>query len=107
MPVLMPPENFVYTNTGWTTANCPWECINGLAKTAINTCGARCDGEFTTLRTSTGIIVPLFANKNTISSIYLQYNDTICYADLVEGSVSGEINVLYGEKTFHTVKKQQ
>lgn len=56
---------------------------------------ALCDAGVSKIRTSTSLSIPLFATKNTSPSININYNDTICYADLIEGQVSGAINVQY------------
>ena len=56
------------------------------------------------IKTSSGLVVPLYAEKSTSSSLCVQYNGTICYADLEFGNSSGAINVNYNGVIYHTTK---
>lgn len=96
------PENAVYTG-GAESNDCPWQCADGYLLRSNGECAQLCTGGFTTIRTSTGIIVPLFANKNTTPSINLQRNGITCYGDLVEGTTTGEIHIKYNGITYHSV----
>lgn len=99
------PEYSAYTDTGWTTANCPWVCTDNRVKTAINTCGRLCTAGVTTLNTSSGITVPIFAEKNTSPSIYIQTpTNMTCYVDLIPGTSQKELHVDYQDTTYHTVR---
>ncbi len=96
------PNNSIYTDAGWTTPQCPWECEANHALTAANTCNTLCPAGATSLRTDTGINVPLFSSRNTTPSINIKINENICYADLIPGTSTGAINVEYNGQTYHT-----
>lgn len=63
-------------------------------------CGAGIDK----IKTSTGIVVPLYADKYTTPSVHVRYNDTVCYADLEPGNVAGTINIKFNGDVYHTLK---
>lgn len=63
-------------------------------------CGAGIDK----IKTSTGIVVPLYADKYTTPSVHVRYNDTVCYADLEPGNVAGAINIKFNGDVYHTLK---
>ncbi len=81
-------------------------CGAGLLPSVAGVCASPCGAGITTLNTSTGVSVPLFADKNTSPAIHIRQNDTVCYADLVAGKTSNEILVHYNGTVYHTVKKQ-
>ncbi len=80
------------------------ECAPGFAFNYAGDCGALCGNGVTQLRTSTDVVVPLFAAKNTSPAIHIGTVGGVCYADLVAGTVSGEIHVNYNNAVYHTVK---
>ena len=63
-------------------------------------CGAGIDK----IKTSTGIVVPLYADKHTTPSVHIRYNNTVCYADLEPGNVAGAINIKFNGDVYHTLK---
>ncbi len=97
------PNNSSYTTAGWTTPECPWECDGGYGKTFENTCNTLCPFGATSLRTDTGVNVPLFSSRNTTPAINVKINNNICYADLVPGTSTGAINIEYNGQMYHTV----
>lgn len=60
-------------------------------------CGAGIDK----IKTSTGVVVPLYSGRVTTPSFCVRYNDTVCYADMVLGRASGAVNVEYGDAVYH------
>ena len=63
---------------------------------------ALCDAGVTQIKLSGGLSIPLYSDKSTSPSICVQYNNKICYADLVQGRTSGAINVEYNGVIYHT-----
>ncbi len=63
-----------------------------------------CTAGITMLNTSGGLSFPLYSDKSTSPSIYVKYNDTVCYADLEVGSATGAINIKYNDVIYHTVQ---
>ena len=64
---------------------------------------APCAAGITMLRTGTGVVVPLWAEKVTSPSLCVKYNDNICYANLEAGQATGAINVNYDGVVYHLV----
>ena len=64
---------------------------------------APCAAGITTVRTGTGVVVPLWAEKSTQPSLCVKYNDNICYANLEAGQATDAINVNYDGVVYHTV----
>ena len=60
-------------------------------------CGAGIDK----IKTSTGVVVPLYSNRVTTPSFCVRYNNTVCYADMVAGRADGAVNVKYGDEVYH------
>ena len=73
-------------------------CLIGGAPLA-----APCAAGVTTLRTGTGLTIPLWADKNTTPALHVRYNGTVCYINLEPGNAPNSINVEYGGVVYHTV----
>ncbi len=103
-----PPENAEYTgigtsnDLGGTGDDCPWVCNSGLGRTAADTCAPLCGAGITTLNTSTGVRVPLFAVANTSPAIHIKNKNGICHADLIQGTSENAIHIRYNGITYHT-----
>ena len=67
---------------------CPWESRNSYMRY---------------LRTSTGLIVPIYATKVTTPSLHLQVENTRCYVNLMQGRKSGTINLQFNDQIWHVV----
>ena len=63
-------------------------------------CGAGIDK----IKTSTGVVIPLYSNRVTTPSFCVRYNNTVCYADMVLGSQSGTINIRHNDTVYHLVE---
>ena len=63
-----------------------------------------CAFGFSDLKTSTGLSFPMYSDKITTPSIYIKYNDSICYVDLEQGRGVGTINVNYDGIIYHAIK---
>ncbi len=85
-------------------AICGILCTGGLNYTDIGTCAAICPGEHTTLRTSTGLIFPMYSEKQITPSLNIQVGNNVCYVNLVSGASDDAINIKYNNTTYHTVK---
>ena len=80
-------------------------CSNHVVTTeALCTPQLRCQsGE--TLRTSNGVIVPLWSDVLTTPSLNFGFSDgEICYMNMVSGSENGTINILENNNIYHGVK---
>ncbi len=64
---------------------------------------APCAAGITTLRTGTGVIVPLWAERVTEPSLCVKYNDMVCYGNLEVGRAVSAFNVNYNGVVYHTV----
>lgn len=67
---------------------CPWESRNSYMRY---------------LRTSTGLIVPIYATKVTSPSLNLQVENTRCYVNLLQGRKAGTINLQIKDEIWHVV----
>ena len=61
----------------------------------------RCGAGVTQIKTSSGVVVSLYSDRVTVPSFCVQYNNMVCYADMVLGQVSGAINVDYADAIYH------
>ena len=68
---------------------------------ASGQCVRQCEAGMTRLVTSNGYRFDLFAEKRTTPSINIRYGDTVCYADLHPGNVSGTLNIRHGTQEYH------
>ncbi len=64
-----------------------------------------CTAGITSLNTSGGLAFPLYAEKSTSPSIYVRYNNMVCYGDLEVGISAGAVNVAYNDVVYHLVAK--
>ncbi len=98
-------ENTIYTGYGTPNANdCPWACADGWRISSDGTvCDKLCTLGFTTLNTSTGVTVPLYAEKRTTPSINIGDVNGACHADLAPGRATGAINIMYNGEIYHTI----
>lgn len=62
---------------------------------------ALCGAGVSNLKTSTGVSVSLYAVRETTPSLCVQYNNTVCYADMKQGQQTGAININYGGVIYH------
>ncbi len=80
-------------------------CNSGYGQNYANNCIALCVAGFETLRTSTGVSVPLYASAATSPAIHIKAaNGTMCYGNLVSGSTNGALNIKHNGTTYHTVQ---
>ena len=85
-------------------AICGILCSDGLNYTDVGTCAELCSMEHKTLRTSTGLIYPMYAVKQITPSINIEYGGTTCYVNLVPGAVTDALHIRYDNQTYHAVK---
>ena len=86
-------------------STCVSLCENGQLTTGVGTCGTLCTLGITTLRTSNGVIVPLWSTKQTQPSINIGYNNGICYGNLTtESTTERQIYVQWDTNKYHTTK---
>ncbi len=62
-----------------------------------------CTSGITVLRTSSGVSVPLWGEKQTSPAIHVQYNNVTCYGNLESGQSANAINLKYNGAIYHTV----
>lgn len=82
-------------------------CTNGSMTTDIGTCASLCDLGVTTLRTSTGLIIPMWSTKQITPSVNIGINDgeneSVCYVNLVPGATNeSAIMFKFDDKLYHT-----
>ena len=66
---------------------------------------AVCNGAGTTLRTSTGIVLPLWMDKLTTPSLNIRFeNGTVCYMNMQSGAANETINFQDGNNIYHGVE---
>ena len=62
-----------------------------------------CASGITVLRTSSGVSVPLWGDKQTSPAIHVRYNDVTCYGNLESGQSANAINLKYNGTVYHTI----
>ena len=85
------------------TPACLLMCTNGNIYTELNSCAALCNGQ-NTLKTSTGLVFPMYATKQITPSLNVKVGNNVCYVNLVTGGQSDSINIKYKDIVYHTVK---
>lgn len=78
-------------------------CENGQMTTELGTCASMCSLGATTLRTSNGLVLPLWSTVQDTPSINVGLTGGTCYVNLMTGSGSG-INVQYDGNNYHAVR---
>lgn len=63
-----------------------------------------CQSGISTLQTTSGINIPLWADKYTEHSLAILYNTTTCHISLAPGTGTNTINILYQDQTYHAIK---
>ena len=53
---------------------------------------------------TSGINIPLWADKYTEQSLAILYNTTTCHISLAPGTGTNTINILYQDQTYHAIK---
>ena len=96
----VPVSSTVYygNNCEYTTV-----CNDGYNQSSDGVCSQLCGLGFTTLRTGSGLVIPLYSEKLSSPAIHIGYNGGMCYGILESGSGDG-INLEYGGQTYHTGK---
>lgn len=82
-------------------------CLKYLGPNMAEVCTPqlRCESVATTLRTSTGIILPLYREKVTQPSLHVLFdNGDLCYANFISGDANGAVNVNYNGAVYHGVE---
>lgn len=66
---------------------------------------ATCNGAGTTIRTSSGIVLPLWMDKLTTPSLNVRFEDgTVCYMNMQSGAGNGTLNFKYDNNIYHGVE---
>ena len=78
-------------------------CNDGYNQSSDGVCSQLCVLGFTTLRTGSGLVIPLYSEKLSSPAIHIGYNGGMCYGILESGSGEG-INLEYNGQTYHTGK---
>jgi hypothetical protein len=66
-----------------------------------------CNTGVSKINTSAGVTAPLYSQRLTAPSMNVANDKGECYTPLLVGKTSGEINVLYDDKVYHTTKLRQ
>lgn len=97
------PANSAYTGGAASNA-CPWSCNSGYGQTSANLCAQYCAAGITELHLGNGVVVPLYAAKQTEHAIHVGYDGKVCYGSLAGGAAASALNVNMGGTTYHTIK---
>ena len=83
--------------------NCEYTtvCNDGYNQSSDGVCSQLCGLGFTTLRTGSGLVIPLYSEKLSSPAIHIGYNGGMCYGILESGTGDG-INLEFGGQTYHT-----
>ncbi len=84
-------------------------CSDGKLTTGVGTCADLCPLGITVLRSSNGVVVPLWSSSQTTPALNVGYNDGVCYGNLTtetatDATTHREIYVDYHGTTMHTTK---
>jgi len=102
------PENATYTSYSTPSvmyaveSNCPWRCNDGYVL-RDGQCLQICPAGITTLKTSNGVSIPLFAQRQTTPALNVGYAGQVCYGNLAPGAAAGALNINVGGQTYHAV----
>ncbi len=75
-------------------------CVAGY-RSHNGVCAQMCAAGIEYIKTSTGVSVPLFAEKLSSPALGVGYNGGVCYAGMATGVQSGAINVKYNGHVYH------
>ena len=85
-------------------ATCVEFCTSGTRLTGVGTCASLCSAGATTLRTSTGLILPLWSSKQITPSLNVQIGNNVCYVNLLPGQTSDPgIKLDVNGTLYHTI----
>ena len=95
--------NVPVSSTVYYGNNCEYTtvCNDGYNQSSDGVCSQLCGLGFTTLRTGSGLVIPLYSEKLSSPAIHIGYNGGMCYGILESGTGDG-INMEYGGQTYHT-----
>ena len=88
-----------------TTSYCLDVCGNGQYTTEFGTCASLCTAGATTLRTSNGILLPIWSSSQRTPSLNIGIGNDVCYVNLDTGTAS-ETTLMFdvGGTTYHAVQ---
>lgn len=81
-------------------------CLLHMAPNIADICTPQlaCSGGGSSLRTSTGVNLPLYGERVTTPSINVGFGGgTTCYVNMLSGAANNTINVKYNDTTYHGV----
>ena len=80
-------------------------CAGSGQLTGVGTCASLCTAGATTLRTSTGLILPLWSTKQITPSLNVKIGNDVCYVNLVPGQTNESAIMLdVGGTAYHTLE---
>ena len=110
------PTNY-YTSSSFVRINTNGTCSSGgVFETDVPICAVKigdtsasfctpqleCGSGSMTLRSSTGMNLPIWRDKLTIPSLGIGFeNGDVCYINLISGAQSNTINIKYNNQIFH------
>lgn len=87
------------------TTYCMDVCGNGQYTTSLGTCASLCSLGATTLRTSTGLLFPMWSSSQATPSINLGIGNGVCYVNLESGTTNDSgLMFDWGGTTYHAVQ---
>ena len=80
-------------------------CMDGRLTTSLGTCGTLCSLGVTTLRTSNGVVIPLWSSSQKTPSLNIGLNGGVCYGNLTtEQSSDVSLRIQYNNTEYRAVK---
>ncbi len=80
------------------------QCDDGFVLNALGACSPLCDAGMTMLRTSAGLVAPIFATKNTVPAMVVKNGENVCYVDLSRDKLSNTINLKINKRRYYVVQ---
>lgn len=77
---------------------CAVLCTDNMAYTGVGTCAHPCGH---TIKTSTGLAIPLYSQSQITPSLNIKLEEGICFGNMVSGAQKGAINIDYNGSVYH------
>ena len=90
-----------------TQSFCVNVCDSGSLYTSLGSCAPICTSGATTLRTSTGVVLPMWGTAQTTPAVNIGLGEDVCYVNLVPGAVANDthtIMIQYDNNLYHAVE---
>ena len=81
-------------------------CLKYLGANMAEFCTPQlaCNAGVSTLRTSTGVVLPVYGESVTTPSMHFSVGGNVCHMNLLPGTTNNTVNVQYNNQTYHGVE---